>query len=86
MLLYRTPGKICLDEPPVVEHGQSVVKRVVGNKLRIADGSYRYSDVAMYVCDEGYKLLGPRPRCTGRGTWSNEAPVCLGNDIFMNYE
>ncbi|KAK6624931.1 hypothetical protein RUM44_011795 [Polyplax serrata] len=47
---------------------------------RITGTSYKYEDVVVYHCSEGYRLDGNNTRiCTSDGTWSGETPQCRGH-------
>lgn len=36
-------------------------------------------DVALYICDAPYSLLGPEYRiCLRNGSWSDSEPLCVG--------
>ena len=39
---------------------------------------------AIYFCDDGYFLQGPSSRiCQSNGDWSGNAPVCVGEFVFL---
>lgn len=43
--------------------------------------------IAIYKCDEGYKLIGSFTRnCLKDGSWSGKAPQCKGSKITSKFQ
>ncbi len=50
----------------------------------VSVSTYNVEGVATFTCDDGYKLSGSsRCTCLASGSWSEEAPDCIGTLFLM---
>ena len=46
-------------------------------------GDFRHGSQVRFVCFYRYQRIGAASSTCNDGTWSNSAPICKGNDIFL---
>lgn len=59
--------------------------RLENGKVTLATNATYYGAAALYECEEHWQLDGVSRRlCQDNGTWSSEAPVCIGKTFAVD--